>query len=115
MRNGLLVLALVAFAAGCHGKSNAGGTTAPGTIAITADDKGFTPSSVEVKKGSHTTLVFTRTTDDTCAKKVVFPDLKVTKELPLNEPVSFEVPADQARTLGFQCGMGMFKGSVVVQ
>jgi plastocyanin domain-containing protein len=84
-------------------------------IAITADDHGFTPGSVDVKKGEHATLVFTRTTDDTCAKDVVFPELKITKPLPLKQPVTFDVPSGDARTLTFQCGMGMFKGKVVIQ
>lgn len=119
MHSRILGLSLALLATACHGKSEGdqASATASGktTIAITAGDKGFSPASVDVKKGSATTLVFTRTTDDTCAKKVVFPDLKVTKELPLNQPVSFDVPSDQDRTLGFQCGMGMFKGSVVVK
>ncbi len=86
-----------------------------GRIAIRADDKGFTPGSVTVKKGEPTTLVFTRTSDDTCAKEVVFPELKIKKALPLNQPVDVEVPTGEARTLAFTCGMGMFKSSVVVQ
>lgn len=85
------------------------------TIAVTADDKGFTPASVDVKKGAPTVLAFTRTSDDTCATKVVFPELDVTKDLPLNATVYVDVPTDAARTLTFQCGMGMFKGSVVVK
>jgi plastocyanin domain-containing protein len=46
---------------------------------------------------------------------VVFPDLKLEKPLPLNTPVSIEVPTGQARTLTFQCGMGMYKSAVVIQ
>ncbi len=86
-----------------------------GKIAIRADDKGFTPSSVTVKKGAPTTLVFTRTSDDTCATDVVFPEIGIKKALPLNQPVDVEVPTADARTLAFTCGMGMFKSAVVVQ
>ena len=82
--------------------------------AITVDDKGFTPSSVSVKKGDHAQLVFTRTTDSTCATEVVFPEINLKKALPLKQPVTVDVPTDAARTLTFQCGMGMFKSSVVI-
>lgn len=86
-----------------------------GRIAIRADEKGFTPSAITVKKGEAATLVFTRTSNETCATAVVFPELKIKKELPLNTPVDVEVPTGEARTLSFTCGMGMFKSSVVVQ
>jgi len=82
---------------------------------IEANEKGFSPSTIAVKKGSTTRLVFTRTTADTCATEVVFPDLGVQKSLPIGKPVSFDVPADQDRTLRFACGMGMFSGKVVVK
>jgi plastocyanin domain-containing protein len=57
---------------------------------------------------------FVRTTDQTCATEVVFPDLGINQKLPLNQPVKVDVPTDAAKTLTFQCGMGMYKGSVVV-
>lgn len=98
---------------GCSKKENVSAPTGP--IAVTADEKGFTPSSVTVKKGAPATLVFTRTTDDTCATAVVFPELNVKKDLPKGQPVSITVPTDKERTLSFECGMGMFKSSVVVK
>jgi plastocyanin domain-containing protein len=120
MRNSARVLVAVALSlslsslsvAACKGEPpKAGGT---GEIPITADDKGFRPSSVTVPKGAPATLVFTRTTDETCATEVVFPELGVTKELPKGTPVKIPVPTDKEQKLTFQCGMGMYKSAVVV-
>jgi plastocyanin domain-containing protein len=82
---------------------------------VVVDDKGFTPSHVEVQKGKPALLVFVRTTDDTCAKEVVFPELKLEKELPLRTAVNIDIPTTDARTLTFQCGMAMYKSAVVIQ
>lgn len=124
----LLVVALVASAgtAACSKKSD--GDTAPapasmiaaatGEVRVVADEHGFTPGSIAVPKGaagSKVTVTFVRTTEKTCATEVVFPDLQIEKPLPLNVPVPVEVPGDAARTLSFQCGMGMFKGALVVK
>lgn len=82
-------------------------------IAVTAD--GFLPSKVTVEKGATVELVFLRKTDGTCAKKVVFPGLKITKDLPLNQAVTISWTPDQAGTVDFVCGMNMFRGAVVVK
>ena len=109
MATRLLVLALAFALLGCKPAAQSG------RIAVRADDKGFTPSSVTLKKGQPATLVFTRTSDATCAKEVVFPELKIQKELPLNKPVDVDIPTDTGRTLSFTCGMGMFQSSLLVQ
>ena len=100
---------------GCNKKSDpAPGPAQTGAVAITVDGDGFKPSSVTFKKGTPGTLIFTRTVDDTCATEVVFPQLDIKKELPKNTPVSISVPTDKEQKLTFQCGMGMYKSSVVV-
>jgi plastocyanin domain-containing protein len=116
----LHVVVLVALAGlgatGCNKKTEgpAPGAVSTGPVAITVDGDGFKPSSVTFKKGTPGTLIFTRTVDDTCATEVVFPQLSIKKELPKNTPVTITVPTDKEQKLTFQCGMGMYKSSVVV-
>ena len=86
----------------------------PGAVKVTADEKGFSPSSVSFKKGEKASLVFTRTSDETCATEVVFPELNIKKDLPKGKPVTIDVPTDKEQKLTFQCGMGMYKSAVVV-
>ena len=112
MRNTLLGLAFLGILVACKGDPPK--PAGNGEIPVKVDDKGFSPSSVTVQKGAQAALVFTRTTDDTCATKVVFPELKIEKDLPKNTPVKVDVPTDKEQKLTFQCGMGMYKSSVVV-
>lgn len=83
-------------------------------VSVTVNEDGFSPSSIHAKKGEPLMIEFTRTSDHTCAKSVVFPEINVSKDLPLNTAVAVHVPTDQARTLTFQCGMGMYKSSVMI-
>jgi hypothetical protein len=84
-------------------------------VDIDVGEHGFTPSEIHVKKGEPTTLVFTRTSNSTCAFDVVFAELDVKKDLPMNRPVPIVVPVDEERTLTFTCGMKMYKSSVIIQ
>ena len=83
--------------------------------AVNVGKHGFSPSEVKLEKGKPAQLMFVRTTDETCAKEVVFPELKIEKELPLNTPVKVDIPTTEARTLTFQCGMAMYKSAVLIQ
>lgn len=75
----------------------------------------FTPASVSVKAGQSVRLHFRRGDQPTCADEIVFPQLGIRKKIAANQTVTVEVPAQQAGTLQFVCGMNMMKGSVVVQ
>ncbi len=99
---------------GDNATTSASAVSASGKVNVTVSGDGFVPSSITAKQGEPLTLEFTRVSDKTCATQVVFPELNVTKDLPLNGPVRIEVPTQTARKLTFQCGMGMYKSSVVV-
>jgi plastocyanin domain-containing protein len=88
---------------------------AGGEVGVRVDENGFTPSSVTTERGKPFALVFTRTTDKTCATSVSFPELALDMPLPKDAPVRVELPTASARTYAFQCGTGMFKSKVVVQ
>jgi plastocyanin domain-containing protein len=84
-------------------------------VNIVADEKGFTPSEIHATKGAPLSLVITRTSDNTCAKEIVFPELKIRRPLPLNQAVAIAMPTQVEHTYRFQCGMAMWEGSVVVK
>jgi hypothetical protein len=82
---------------------------------ITVGEQGFQPAKLTVQRGRPVRLTFVRTTDNTCAKEIVVPSLKVKRPLPLNEAVAIEFTPREAATLEFSCGMAMLRGSIVVQ
>ncbi len=118
------VFALVALAscaqAGDAKATPAGGTAAPSPplegrrVDVTASNEGYSPSTVEAKKGESLVLRFTRTSKGECLAQVVFPDLHITKDLPLNQPVEIGIKADKPGKIAFQCGMAMVHGTVNV-
>jgi plastocyanin len=83
-------------------------------IPIAATLEGYSPASVDVKKGETVVLVFTRTTKADCLAQVVIPDLNIKKDLPQNTPVEIPVKFDKEGKYGFQCGMAMVKGTINV-
>lgn len=82
------------------------------TITVTGS---FDPSTVTVKKGLPVKLTFIRKTKQTCATAVVFPGLKIRKDLPLDKPVAVQFTPSKAGTIGFSCPMGMIEGQVQVK
>ena len=83
-----------------------------GPIDVKVTGSGFVPARIEARAGQALHLRFTRTARDTCAKKVVFPALGVTRDLPLDKTVEVDLVAPKG-PLAFTCGMRMLKGSVV--
>ncbi len=112
----LVLLVVASVSVGACNKEAPIVSTPACTTCVTADGRGFTPNKLTLAKAEgKTTLTFTRTSDETCATAVVFPALNINQPLPLGKPVDIAIPTDKAQTLTFQCGMGMYKSSIVVQ
>ena len=87
-------------------------------IRVRVGPGGFVPARIDVAAGKPATLAVTRDTQPNCASKIVFPDLGITRELPLGKTTIIRLPAMAtmaAKELKFACGMGMFRGLVVVK
>ena len=82
---------------------------------IVVSEKGFEPSRVVGRAGTPMRLTFVRTTDATCATEVAIPALKITRALPLNQPIDIDLTPQRSGDIEFACGMGMLNGTVVVQ
>ena len=91
------------------------GAGAPQTAKIAVTKDGFSPAKLRLRAGTVAKLTFVRTADATCATEVVFPSLKIKRALPANKPVVIEFTPAKAGDLEFACGMGMFKGTIVVE
>jgi plastocyanin domain-containing protein len=121
MTRTLLCAALVVAAAACSKDTKNSGAPAssdPSRIAIDVTKDGFSPEHVTVPAAKPVTLVFDRKTDETCAKQVVLDPgdgKKITKDLPLNQPVEVAVTFPKAGDLTYACGMDMFHGTITVQ
>lgn len=84
------------------------------TIEITA--AGYNPPAILVPAGKAFKVIFIRRDDKTCGTEVIFPDLGIRKALPLNKPVTIEIPAQPAgMELNFTCPMNMLNGKAVAQ
>ena len=84
------------------------------TVKITVDKNGFSPSSIEAEAGHKLNLVFNRADKNNCGNVVVIPKLKVRKNLPVGKDVIVSFTPTDAGQVTFTCGMGMYKGSLVV-
>jgi len=115
MKGVMMVMSMVAMTmVGCGGAKSGGSAAAPGELGVQVTENGFEPAIVTAPRGRAATLVITRKTDRTCATSAVFAALAGRKfELPLDQAVRIELPAERPDTLRYACGMGMYEAMVV--
>ena len=87
----------------------------PGSVLVTVTMIGFDPDLIEAKAGQPLKLAFFRPNAANCGREVVFPDLGIRKELPPGQTVVVDITPTKTGPLGFECGMKMLKGQLIVR
>lgn len=84
-------------------------------IHIKVGSGGFVPAQFKIEANRPAKLAITRDKQPNCANRIVIPSLSISRALPPGETVIVELPAMKAVELSLSCGMGMYKGLIVVQ
>jgi len=84
-------------------------------VDLQVTEKGFEPSSVDVKPGVPVVLKVTRKTDSTCATQIKIQSKNIKKDLPLNKPVTIALGKLDKGEIRFGCGMDMITGQIFVK
>jgi plastocyanin domain-containing protein len=83
--------------------------------AVIRVEGGYEPARVRLRAGQAARLVFDRREDSSCSEEVVIPDLGIRRFLPAHQRTGVDLPAAKPGTYEFTCGMGMLRGSLVVE
>ncbi len=76
---------------------------------------GYSPDVITVEKGRPVRLNFYREETALCSEQVLFPDFGKQATLTAFKTVPVEFTPDKEGEYGFQCGMGMLHGKIIVE
>lgn len=75
---------------------------------------GYSPDRILVHAGMPVRIIFKREESGECTDRVVIPDFRISKPLPAYASTPVEFTPREPGEYGFECGMGMVHGKVVV-
>lgn len=78
-------------------------------------DGGYTPSSITAKVGTPLELTFVRKEKQGCGGDVVFKSLNIRKSVASGGKIVIKFTPKKGGEIVFTCGMGMYRGKVVVK
>jgi plastocyanin domain-containing protein len=99
---------------------------AAGRVAVAADaagdvqratievDNGYAPAVVRVRAGRPVRLEFHRVDHSSCTEEVVIPDFGIRSFLPSGRTTPVEFTPSAPGSHEFACGMGMVRGTIIV-
>jgi len=83
-------------------------------IKVVVDNGIYQPSRIQLPMGQSVTLQFLRKDASPCAATVVFADLDISEDLPLNQAKDITLPPLTSGEYPFSCQMQMYRGTLVV-
>ena len=89
-------------------------TTATGAIDVIVDGGVYTPAMIQVQSGQQLIVNFMRKDQSPCAQYVVFSELGISEELPINQAKPVVIPTDKPGEFEFTCQMGMYRGKLII-
>jgi plastocyanin domain-containing protein len=84
-------------------------------ITVVIQNGVYQPSRINVIAGKKTTLQFLRKDGSPCAATVLFPELEISEELPLEINKSIALPPMLPGEYPFHCPMKMYSGTLIVE
>ncbi len=84
-------------------------------IDVLVADGVYTPARIETVAGQPLLLRFLRKDPSPCAERVIFDELGVSAELPLNQTRELRVTPPRPGDYLFTCQMRMYRGTLVVK
>jgi plastocyanin domain-containing protein len=83
-------------------------------ITVVVDNGTYEPPRIRLATGQGTTLRFYRKDVSPCAATVIFADIDISEELPLNKPKDINLPPLATGEYTFTCQMQMYRGELIV-
>ncbi|MFQ5633154.1 MAG: cupredoxin domain-containing protein [bacterium] len=76
---------------------------------------GYSPDVIVVEAGKPVRLNFRREETAACSEQVLFPEFKMQATLTPHKTIPIEFTPEKPGEYGFQCGMGMLRGKLIVE
>lgn len=84
-------------------------------ILITVENGIYQPSHIKLPANQAHTLKFLRIDPTPCASSVIFSNIEVNADLPVDSIVKVDLPALEKGSYEFACQMRMYKGLLIVE
>lgn len=111
----IFTLILSILMTSCLDKKMAAVTNNDGIYKVEVNQKGYVPSTIKIPKNiKKVKLLFTRTTEKTCAREVILEEQNIDIKLPLNQEVAITFDVKGSDEIVFGCHMDkMFSGRII--